>query len=205
VQLTSSSIHEEKSPIINDMDESTITFDMIDMYSEGQIHIAQSGGMSTLLHFYVIYVPTYNLLAKLLSTSTCLVCLHQTKNRSKYHHTQIITTTQKSNNNSKMNATIRTAGIYIPLLTGTLSVIGSSSILYSIWARRATKLKLKDPQHRILGMMSIFDILYSENKALTFLRILLDLAFLHLEMMPPVHCRDFLLNSLMLLGRTISY
>ncbi|KAL7431975.1 hypothetical protein ACHAXM_002893 [Skeletonema potamos] len=62
---------------------------------------------------------------------------------------------------------IRTAGIYIPLLTGTLSVIGSGSILYSIWARRATK--LKDPQHRILGMMSIFDILYSVNKALMFL------------------------------------
>uniref|UniRef100_A0A7S2K929 G-protein coupled receptors family 1 profile domain-containing protein n=1 Tax=Skeletonema marinoi TaxID=267567 RepID=A0A7S2K929_9STRA len=62
---------------------------------------------------------------------------------------------------------IRTAGIYIPLLTGTLSVIGSGSILYSIWARRSTK--LKDPQHRILGMMSIFDILYSINKALMFL------------------------------------
>ena len=62
---------------------------------------------------------------------------------------------------------IRTAGIYIPLLTGTLSVIGSGSILYSIWARRSKK--LKDPQHRILGMMSIFDILYSINKALMFL------------------------------------
>mmetsp|Transcript_15331 Transcript_15331/g.21805 ORF Transcript_15331/g.21805 Transcript_15331/m.21805 type:complete len:391 (+) Transcript_15331:258-1430(+) len=62
---------------------------------------------------------------------------------------------------------IRTAGIYIPLLTGTLSVIGSGSILYSIWASRSTK--LKDPQHRILGMMSIFDIFYSINKALTFL------------------------------------
>ena len=62
---------------------------------------------------------------------------------------------------------IRTAGIYIPLLTGTLSVIGSGSILYSIWASRSTK--LKDPQHRILGMMSIFDIFYSVNKALTFL------------------------------------
>eukprot|EP00984_Skeletonema_dohrnii_P036133 scaffold36756_cov150-Skeletonema_dohrnii-CCMP3373.AAC.1 len=68
---------------------------------------------------------------------------------------------------------IRTAGIYIPLLTGTLSVIGSGSILYSIWARRSTK--LKDPQHRILGMMSIFDILYSINKALTFLTYPSDL------------------------------
>ena len=62
---------------------------------------------------------------------------------------------------------IRTAGIYIPLLTGTLSVLGSGSILYSIYARRT--IKLKDPQHRILGMMSIFDILYSINKALMFL------------------------------------
>jgi len=62
---------------------------------------------------------------------------------------------------------IRTAGIYIPLLTGTLSVIGSGSILYSIWARR--HIKFKDPQHRILGMMSIFDILYSVNKAFMFL------------------------------------
>jgi hypothetical protein len=62
---------------------------------------------------------------------------------------------------------IRTAGIYIPLLSGTLSVIGSGSILYSIWARRHTK--MKDPQHRILGMMSIFDILYSTNKAFMFL------------------------------------
>ena len=66
-----------------------------------------------------------------------------------------------------MSSGVRTAGIYIPLLTGTLSVIGSGSILYSIWARRSTK--LKDPQHRILGMMSIFDVLYSLNKALTFL------------------------------------
>ena len=62
---------------------------------------------------------------------------------------------------------IRTAGIYIPLLTGTLSVLGSGSILYSIYARRT--IKFKDPQHRILGMMSIFDILYSINKALMFL------------------------------------
>ncbi len=62
---------------------------------------------------------------------------------------------------------VRTAGIYIPLLTGSLSVIGSGSILYSIWARRS--IKLKDPQHRILGMMSIFDVLYSINKAFTFL------------------------------------
>ncbi len=62
---------------------------------------------------------------------------------------------------------IRTAGIYIPLLTGTLSAIGSGSILYSIWAQRS--IKLKDPQHRILAMMSIFDIGYSVNKALMFL------------------------------------
>ena len=52
------------------------------------------------------------------------------------------------------STTIRTVGIYIPVLTGSLSVLGSGAILYSIWARRETK--LKDPQHRILGMMSIF-------------------------------------------------
>ena len=52
------------------------------------------------------------------------------------------------------STTIRTVGIYIPVLTGSLSVLGSSAIIYSIWARRETK--LKDPQHRILGMMSIF-------------------------------------------------
>ena len=61
----------------------------------------------------------------------------------------------------------RTAGIYIPLLTGTLSIIGSGSILYSIWASRSTK--LKEPQHRILGMMSICDVIYSTNSALGFL------------------------------------
>ena len=58
--------------------------------------------------------------------------------------------------NSVTATRIRTAGIYIPLVTRTLSVLGSGSILYSIWARRTTK--LTDPQHRILGMMSIFDV-----------------------------------------------
>ena len=65
------------------------------------------------------------------------------------------------------STTIRTVAIYIPLLTGSLSVLGSGAILYSIWARR--DVKLKDPQHRILGAMSFFDVLYSLNKALVFL------------------------------------
>lgn len=63
--------------------------------------------------------------------------------------------------------TLRTVAVYVPLLTGSLSIMGSSSILYSIYARRETK--LRDPQHRILGMMSLFDIGYSLCKALTFL------------------------------------
>ena len=62
---------------------------------------------------------------------------------------------------------IRTACIYIPSITGSLSVIGSGSILYSIWANRSAK--LKDPQHRILGMMSIFDMLFSMNAMVKFL------------------------------------
>ena len=66
-----------------------------------------------------------------------------------------------------MSTTQRTIAVYIPLVTGSLSMAGSGSILYSIWARRKTK--LKDPQHRILGMMSIFDMFYSLCKALTFL------------------------------------
>lgn len=66
-----------------------------------------------------------------------------------------------------MSTTQRTVAVYIPLVTGSLSMAGSGSILYSIWARRKTK--LKDPQHRILGMMSIFDMFYSLCKALTFL------------------------------------
>jgi len=65
-----------------------------------------------------------------------------------------------------MSATLRAVAVYIPLLTGSLSMMGSGSILYSIWARRHTK--LKDPQHRILGMMSLFDMCYSLCKALTF-------------------------------------
>ena len=66
-----------------------------------------------------------------------------------------------------MSTTLRTVAVYIPLITGSLSMAGSGSILYSIWTRRKTK--LKDPQHRILGMMSIFDMFYSLCKALTFL------------------------------------
>jgi len=66
-----------------------------------------------------------------------------------------------------MSTTLRAVAVYIPLVTGSLSMAGSGSILYSIWARRHTK--LKDPQHRILGMMSIFDMFYSLCKALTFL------------------------------------
>jgi len=62
---------------------------------------------------------------------------------------------------------IRTAGIYIPLFTGSLSMLGSGAIIYSIWAQFETK--MKDPQHRILGMMSICDFVYSANKALGFL------------------------------------
>ena len=69
--------------------------------------------------------------------------------------------------NMPSSTTIRTVAIYIPLLTGSLSVLGSGAILYSIWARR--DVKLKDPQHRILGAMSFFDVLYSLNKALVFL------------------------------------
>ncbi len=62
---------------------------------------------------------------------------------------------------------LHTAYIYVPLLTGSLSVIGSGAILHSIWANRSTK--LKNPQHRILGMMSLFNMPFSINKALTFL------------------------------------
>ena len=65
-----------------------------------------------------------------------------------------------------MSTTLRAVAVYIPLPSGSLSMMGSGSILYSIWARRHTK--LKDPQHRILGMMSIFDMFYSLCKALTF-------------------------------------
>lgn len=63
--------------------------------------------------------------------------------------------------------TLRTVALYIPCLSGSLSILGSSSIIYSIYKQR--KVKLKDPQHRILLGMSIFDIFYSLCKALTFL------------------------------------
>jgi hypothetical protein len=63
--------------------------------------------------------------------------------------------------------TMRTVAVYIPLFSGLLSIMGSSSIVYSICVQRHTK--LMDPQHRIMLGMSCFDICYSLIKALTFL------------------------------------
>eukprot|EP00567_Pseudictyota_dubia_P005595 CAMPEP_0197441010 /NCGR_PEP_ID=MMETSP1175-20131217/7381_1 /TAXON_ID=1003142 /ORGANISM="Triceratium dubium, Strain CCMP147" /LENGTH=468 /DNA_ID=CAMNT_0042971223 /DNA_START=227 /DNA_END=1633 /DNA_ORIENTATION=- len=65
-----------------------------------------------------------------------------------------------------MSTVARTVAVYVPLLSGSLSMMGSGSILCSIYHGRKTK--LRDPQHRILGMMSIFDMFYSLCKALTF-------------------------------------
>lgn len=62
---------------------------------------------------------------------------------------------------------MRTVAVYILLFSGLLSIMGSSSIVYSIFVQRKTK--LKDPQHHILLGMSTFDICYSVIKALTFL------------------------------------
>ena len=56
---------------------------------------------------------------------------------------------------------------YIPLLTGHLSVLGSSTIIASIWRGRSEK--LQKPQHRLLLGLSIVDICYSLAKAWTFL------------------------------------
>lgn len=59
---------------------------------------------------------------------------------------------------------------YTPLLTGSLSVMGSSLIICSVLGpgRRELK-KLKKPHLRLLLAMSIYDLLYSIPKALTFL------------------------------------
>ena len=62
---------------------------------------------------------------------------------------------------------------YIPLLTGHLSVIGSSLIIYSM-IRGGLKSEhcikqLKHPQNRILLVMSCYDFVYSLVKAWTFL------------------------------------
>ena len=62
---------------------------------------------------------------------------------------------------------------YIPLLTGHLSVIGSSLIIYSmirggLKSEHCTK-QLKHPQNRILLVMSCYDFVYSLVKAWTFL------------------------------------
>ena len=62
---------------------------------------------------------------------------------------------------------------YIPLLTGHLSVVGSSLIIYSM-TRGGLKSEhcikqLKHPQNRILLVMSCYDFVYSLVKAWTFL------------------------------------
>lgn len=58
---------------------------------------------------------------------------------------------------------------YIPLLTGNLSVVGSSCIIYSMIGSGRWKTRLLKPQNRILLAMSIYDLLHSLPFAWTFL------------------------------------
>uniref|UniRef100_A0A7S2Q273 G-protein coupled receptors family 1 profile domain-containing protein n=1 Tax=Skeletonema marinoi TaxID=267567 RepID=A0A7S2Q273_9STRA len=58
--------------------------------------------------------------------------------------------------------------VYIPLLTGNLSVVGSGLIIYSMLVH-GRRTKLRKPHHRILLAMSIYDLFYSLVKAFTFL------------------------------------
>jgi len=58
--------------------------------------------------------------------------------------------------------------VYVPLLTGNLSVIGSGLIIYSMLVH-GRRTKLQKPHHRILLAMSIYDLFYSLVKAYTFL------------------------------------
>ena len=56
---------------------------------------------------------------------------------------------------------------YVPTLTGTLSSIGSVAIISHIFVYR--NVKLRNPHFRILLGLSVYDLLYSANKALLFL------------------------------------